>query len=412
MENFDQMLEKYAEVIVKVGLNLQPGQRLFIAAEMKTAPLVRAVTQKAYQNGAPLVNVFWADEELTKIRYEYAPRDSFEEVIAWYFEGIMQDAKSGHAYLSVTGTDPDLLKPYDPELVAASLKARAKHFKPASEYISNGGTQWLVVCPPTPKWAAKVFPELSTADAEEKLWDVFNGLCRLDNDDPVATWRTHLDDLKKRHSFLTDKQFESLHFYGPGTDLTIGMPDKHVWKGGGSKTIGGVDFTANIPTEEVFCMPHKHKVNGIVSATKPLNYYGNLIENFSLTFKDGKVVDLKAEKGEDTLRKMIETDENASYLGEVALVPHFSPISESGLIFFNTLYDENAACHLALGSAYRENIQGGVEMKEDELDAHGVNDSLIHVDFMIGSDQVDIDGIAPDGSVLPLIRAGRWAFDV
>ena len=412
MENFDQLLEKYAEVIVKVGLNLQPGQRLTISAEMETAPLVRAVVKNAYQNGAPLVNVFWADEELTRIRFEHAPRDSFEEVTEWYFDGILKDAKRGDAYLSVTGTDPDLLKPFDPELVGKALKTRMKYFKPASEYISNGGVQWLVVCPPTPKWAAKIFPELSADEAVEKLWRVFYKLCRLDNDDPAAIWQAHLDDLHKRHKFLTEKQFESLHFHGSGTDLTIGMPENHIWKAGSGKTTSGVDFTANIPTEEVFCMPHKYKVNGTVSATKPLNHYGNLIENFNLTFKEGKVVDFKAEKGADALKNILDTDENARYLGEVALVPHFSPISESGLIYFNTLYDENAACHLAFGSAYRENIQGGVEMKEDELDAHGINNSLVHVDFMIGSDKVDVDGIAPDGSAIPLLKAGRWAFDV
>ena len=412
MENFDQMLEKYAEVVVKVGLNLQPGQRLMIAAEMNTAPLVRAITAKAYQNGAPYVNVFWSDEDLTKIRFEHAPRDSFEEVTPWYYEGVLQDAKRGDAYLSVTGTDPDLLKPYDPELVGTAMKARAKYFKPAVNYISNGGVQWTVVCPPTPKWAAKVFPELSVEEAEKKLWEVFYGLCRLDNDNPAATWQAHLDDLHKRHEFLTKQQFESLHFHGPGTDLKIGMPENHIWKGGGSKTSGGVDFTANIPTEEVFCMPHKYKVDGTVTASKPLNHYGSLIENFSLTFKEGKVVDFKAEKGAEALQTILDADENSRYLGEVALVPHFSPISESGLIYYNTLYDENAACHVALGSAYRDNIEGGVDMSDEEADAAGVNESIMHVDFMIGSDKVDVDGITPDGREIPLLRAGRWAFDV
>ena len=412
MKNLDQLLEKYADVVVKVGLNLQPGQRLIIAAEMNTAPLVRAITAKAYQNGAPLVNVFWSDEELTKIRFENAPRDSFEEVTPWYFEGVLHDAKRGDAYLSVTGTDPDLLKLFDPELVSTSMKARAKLFKPAVNYITNGGVQWTVVCPPTPKWATKIFPDLSVEEAVDKLWGVFNKLCRLDNDDPTAAWEAHLDGLHKRHKFLTEQQFESLHFHGAGTDLKIGMPENHIWKGGGSKTAAGVDFTANIPTEEVFCMPHKYKVDGTVTASKPLNHNGSLIENFSLTFKAGKVVDFKAKKGEEALKSILDADENARYLGEVALVPHFSPISESGLIFYNTLYDENAACHVALGSAYRENIQGGVEMSDEEADAAGVNESIMHVDFMIGSDKVDVDGIAPDGGVVPLIKAGRWAFDV
>ena len=406
------MLEKYAEVIAKVGLNLQEGQRLFIAAGLNTAPLVREVTAKAYENGAPLVTVFWDDEELKKIRHQYAPRDSFEEFPEWVARGILENAERGDAYLSVTGLDPDLLAGFDPELIALELKTRAKHYKPALNLISNGGVQWTVICPPTPKWAEKIFPDLSEEEAEEKLWGVMEKLCRLDYDDPVTAWQQHLSDLSKRHDYLNKMQFETLHFRGPGTDLKVGMPKYHVWKGGSGKTQGGVDFTANLPTEEVFSVPHKDRVEGTVHSTKPLNYFGNLIEDFSLTFEKGRVVDFSAKKGEETLRKMLESDENAKQLGEVALVPYYSPISESGLIFFNTLYDENAACHLALGSAYRINIKDGVKMSDEELDAAGVNDSLIHVDFMIGSDKVDIDGITPDGSVIPLMKKGAWAFEV
>ena len=406
-----KMLEKYAELIVKAGLNLQEGQRLFVAAEMNTAPLVREVTTKAYQNDCPLVTILWADEEIKKIRHEHAPRDSFAEFPAWIMNGVLKGARRGDAYLSVTGTDPDLLAGYDPELIALELKTRAKHFRPAQRLITNGHVQWTVICPPTPKWAAKIFPESSKEEAEEKLWEVMFKLCRLDNNDPVEVWRKHLSDLAKRHSYLTEKQFDSLHFYGAGPDLKIGMTENHIWKGGGSKTLGGIDFTANLPTEEVFSMPHKDKVEGTVRSTKPLNYYGNLIENFSLTFEKGRVIDFSAEKGEATLKKMLEADENAKQLGEVALVPHRSPISESGLIFYNTLYDENAACHLALGSAYRANIQGGVEMSEEELAEAGVNNSLIHVDFMIGSNEIDIDGINADGNISPIMRKGEWAFE-
>ncbi len=237
-------------------------------------------------------------------------------------------------------------------------------------------------------------------------------LCRLDYDDPVAIWREHLSSLQKRHHHLTEKQFDTIHFRGPGTDLKIGMPKNHLWAGGGDKTTNGVDFAPNIPTEEVFSMPHKDKVNGTVRATKPLNYFGNLIENFSLTFKDGYVVDFSAEKGEETLAKMLETDGNSRQLGEVAIVPHRSPISESGLIFFNTLYDENAACHLALGNAYPSTIKGGTEMSKEELAAAGANNSLIHVDFMIGSDEVDIDGIDAKGNITPIMRGGEWSFEV
>jgi aminopeptidase len=407
-----EMLEKYAELIVKVGLNLQEGQRLFVMAEMDTAPLVRAVTAKAYQNGAPYVMVLWEDEELKRIRQEFAPHDSFEEFPGWIMDGLLHDAKRGDAFLSVKGTDPDLYAPYDPELVGIALKARAKLFRPAQEFISNGGVQWTVVCPPTPKWAAKIFPEVSEEEAVEKLWEEMVKLCRLDKDDPKNFWKNYLADLGKRHNYLTEKQFETLHFRGPGTDLKIGMPEKHIWKGGGGTSQGGVDFTANIPTEEVFSMPHKYKVDGTVHSTKPLNHYGNLIDNFSLTFEKGLVVAYSAEVGEEALKNILESDENAKRLGEVALVPHRSPISESGLIFYNTLYDENAACHLALGSAYRENVQGGLEFSDEEMDAAGINDSLIHVDFMIGSDKIDLDGITPDGSVIPLMRQGEWAFDV
>jgi len=305
----------------------------------------------------------------------------------------------------------DFNKVKDPDLVALELKTIAKHFKPVSEYVTNGANQWTVVCPPTPKWAAKIFPDAAPGEAEEKLWKTLFALCRLDNDDPVTVWRNHLEDLEKRQVYLTEKQIATIHFHGAGTDLKVGMPDNHIWKGGRSKTKGGVVYTPNIPTEEVFCMPHKYKVDGTVQSSKPLNYFGNLIDNFSITFSEGRVVDFKAEKGEDTLQKMLESDEGASYLGEVALVPHKSPISESNLVFLNTLYDENAACHVALGSAYKENIQGGTEMSDEEADAAGVNKSLIHVDFMIGSDQVDVDGIMPDGSVLPLIKNGDWAFN-
>ena len=407
-----KLLEKYAEEIVKVGLNLQEGQRLFISAGINTAPLVREVTAKAYQNGCPYVFVYWNDENLKKIRHEYAPRDSFEEFSKWLMEGVLKCAQRGDAYLSVTGTDPDLLAGYDPELIALELKTRAKYFRPAQELIVNGSVQWTVVCPPTPKWAAKIFPDNSIAEAEEKLWGVMEKLCRLNYDDPVSIWQKHLSDLGKRHTYLTEKGFETLHFYGAGTDLKVGMPKNHIWKGGGSKTLGGVDFSANLPTEEVFSAPHREKVDGVVRSTKPLNYYGNLIENFSLTFKNGCVVDFSAEKGEATLAKMIETDENANMLGEVALVPHRSPISESGLIFYNTLYDENAACHLAFGSAYRACVEGGIEMSAEELVEAGINDSLIHVDFMIGSSDVDIDGIDADGSITPIMRNGEWAFTV
>ena len=406
------MLDKYADVIVQVGLNLQKGQRLLISAEMNTAPLVREVVKKAYQQGSPLVTVMWSDEQLHKIRHQYAPRDSFTEIESWLAEGLLKSAKEGAAFLSVTGADPELLKGQDPELIGIEAQTRAKLYKPVSEYITGGSVQWCVVCPPTPKWAAKIYPEKNEAEAEAELWKVMEKLCRLDYDDPVALWRRHLADLDKRRAYLSEKQFDALHFRSPGTDLRIGLVQNHLWAGGGDKTIDGIPYAPNIPTEEVFTMPHKARVDGTVRSTKPLKYFGDLIEDFSLTFSEGRVVDFHAEKGETALAKLLEMDEGASRLGEVALVPHRSPISESGLIFFNTLYDENAACHLALGSAYKSNIEKGTEMSKEELAEAGVNDSMIHVDFMVGSDKIDIDGLDAQGNATPIMRGGAWRFDV
>jgi aminopeptidase len=405
------MLKKYAEVIVEVGLNLQKGQRLLISAEMNTVSLVREVVKKAYQKGSPLVTVLWNDEILHKIRHQYAPRDSFAELETWLADGLLESAKNGSAFLSVSGGDPELLKGQDPELIGIEAKTRAEHYKPASEYITGGANQWCVVSPPTPKWAAKIYPEKSEKEAEAQLWEVMRKLCRLDSDNPVEIWKKHLAELEKRQLYLTEKQFDALHFRGPGTDLHIGLTKNHLWAGGGDKTANGISFAPNIPTEEVFSMPHKERVDGTVRSTKPLNFFGNLIEDFSLTFAEGRVVEFQAKKGKDSLAKLLEMDEGASRLGEVALVPHRSPISESGLIFFNTLYDENAACHLALGKAYLSNIRGGTEMSKEELTAAGVNDSIIHVDFMVGSDRIDIDGIDENGKVTPLMRGGAWRFE-
>ncbi len=408
----EKMLKKYADVIVQVGLNIQKGQRLLISAEMNTAPLVREVVKKAYQHGSSLVTVLWNDELLQKIRHEYAPRDSFAEIETWIPKGFLTSAKEGSAFLSVSGADPELLKGFDPELIGLEAQTRAKHFKTASEYITGGAIQWCVVCPPTPKWAKKIYPKKNEKTAEAELWKIIEKLCRLNEEDPVAVWKKHLAELEKRRRYLSEKQFDALHFRAPGTDLHIGLPKNHIWAGGGDKTIDGIPFAPNIPTEEVFTMPHKTRIDGTVRSTKPLNYLGNLIEDFSLSFSAGRVVDFHAKKGEATLAKLLEMDEGASRLGEVALVPHRSPVSEAGLIFFNTLYDENAACHLALGNAYHSNIQNGTKMSSKELAEAGVNDSIIHVDFMVGSEKIDIDGIHANGNTEPIMRGGAWQFSV
>jgi len=411
--SFEEKLQRYADLIVKVGLNLQQGQRLFIVGySLDVAPVVRAVTACAYQNGSKLVSVLWLDEQLDLARYQYAPRDSFEEYADWMTNGGLSCIEHGDAYLQIVGTDPELLKDQDPELIATAGRIGGKHYKPIGIHQGKNTVQWSLVAPPTPGWATKVFPDKTPQEAVDQLWDAVFKTCRLDESDPSAFWEQQVNDLRKRKEYLTEKQYIGLKYTAPGTDLTIGLPEGHIWSGGASQTPSGVSFVPNLPTEEVYTMPHKDKTQGTVTATKPLSYRGNLIENFSLTFTDGKVTGFSAQKGEETLRGLLETDENAKRLGEVALIPHKTPISQSGIVFLKTLYDENASNHLALGSAYRYTLKGGTEMTDEEFAQAGGNDSLAHVDFMFGSGEMDVDGLKADGSTEPVMRQGEWAFDV
>jgi len=413
IQDFDQKLEKYAELIVKVGLNLQPGQRLHIVAfSLEVAPLVRQVVKSAYQNESRLVSVLWLDEQLDKIRHQNAPRDSFEEFPTWSTDGELQCIERGDADLIIVGKNPELLKDQDPGLVAIAARTEAKNSKPIFDHLRKNSVQWSCVASPTPDWATKVFPENTPQDAEARLWDAVFKSCRIDEPDPAVFWEKHLDNLEKRTKYLTEKQYKALHFAGSGTNLTVGLPEGHIWVGARNKTPSDISFVANLPTEEVFTLPHKDKIEGTVTATKPLSYQGNLIENFSLTFSEGKVVNISAKKGEETLRNLLETDENSKYLGEVALVPHQTPISQLDLIFLNTIYDENASNHLALGNAYRFTLEGGLTMSDEEFEQAGGNDSLIHVDFMFGSGEMDVDGLIDDGEAEPVMRAGEWAFDM
>ncbi|MCP4142545.1 MAG: aminopeptidase [Chloroflexi bacterium] len=410
--NFEEKLKKYAELVVKVGLNVQPGQKMIVRAMTNTAPLVREIAAVAYQLGSPLVTIVWVDEQVKKIRHQYAPRDSFAEYPAFLLDGIRKEIEEGAAFLQVAGLDPEALKGMDPEAVATSRSTFAKYRKAIGELQGQNAVQWTVVCPPTADWAKHVFPDKDKEEALEMLWEKIFTLCRVDQDDPVAVWQKHLADLAKRRKVLTDKAYTALHLRAPGTDLKVGLPAGHIWAGGGAKSAKNYDFVANIPTEEVFTLPHKDQTEGTVSSSKPLSYFGNMIENFSLTFSKGKVVKLSAERGEDVLRGMVETDDTAGFLGEVALLPHKSPISQSGVVFLNSLYDENASCHLALGSAYKFNLEGGPALSTEEFAKVGGNTSNIHVDFMFGTGELDVDGVKDDGTVEPVMRAGEWAFDV
>ena len=413
--SFEEKLQRYADLTVKVGLNLQPGQRLhIIASPLEVAPVVRAVTASAYQNGSRLVTATWIDEQLDIVRYQHAPRDSFEEfkLLTSIPTDIAQGLEQGDAILYIVGSDPELLKDQDSELVATATRIFNKHLKPISNLTRKNVTQWLGVCPPTPGWATKVFPDKSPQDAVEQLWDAVFKTSRVDEPNPIAVWEQQAAELRKRREYLTEKQYLGLKYTAPGTDLTIGLPEGHIWFGGAAQTPSGVSFIPNLPTEEVFTLPHKDKTQGTVTATKPLSYLGNLIENFNLTFTDGKVTSFSAQKGEEALRGLLEMDENAKQLGEVALIPHKTPISQLGLVFLNVLYDENASNHLALGNAYRFTLKGGTEMTDEEFVQAGGNNSLVHVDFMFGSGEMDVDGLKADGSTEPVMRQGEWAFDV
>jgi aminopeptidase len=409
---FEQNLSKYAELAVKIGVNVQAGQRVMITSSIENAPLVRLITASAYQAGARLVEVIWDDEQLELIRFQHAPRDSFEETSRWQPNALLDYAQQGDALISIAGNNPDLLKDQDPDLIASSKKAVGIAYEPFYDLLMRSGFNWLAVSAPVPSWAAKVFSDLAVEQQIPRLWDMIFKVCRLDAADPVAAWERHITQLTARSDYLNRKQYAALKYTGPGTELTIGLPKRHIWKSARDISVKGISFVPNMPTEEVFTLPHKDCVSGVVSSTKPLNYGGTLIENFRLTFAEGRVVDIDAEAGVDTLRKLIETDAGAARLGEVALVPHSSPIAQSGLLFYNTLFDENAASHIALGRAYQFTLEGGTAMSEEEFGRAGGNHSLTHVDFMIGSDKIDIDGLAEDGSAEPVMRAGEWAFGV
>ena len=411
----EQKLRAYAHLAVRIGLNLQPKQRLLIVgplanggASLEAAPLIRHVTAAAYEAGAQLVETLWGDEAMLAARFAYAAPDSFDEFSDWMPRALADHVTAGHAILSIYANDPDQLKDAPADLVATLQESTARNVRPFREQISRNRTNWAVVAASAASWAARVFPDIEPSQQVDRLWDAISCLCRLDHPDPIAAWETHLRDLAARTDLLNDKQYTALLYRGPGTDLTIELAPGHQWIGGSSVNAAGVRFAPNLPTEEVFTMPHKDRVNGTVRSTKPLSYGGTLIENFTLTFVDGRAVEVTAERGESVLRTLVAMDPGAARLGEVALVPNSSPISQTGRLFYNTLFDENAASHVALGAAYKFTMRGGEGMDDAQFEAAGGNRSAAHVDFMIGSGELDVDGVLPDGSAEPLMRRGEW----
>ncbi|GGL59131.1 aminopeptidase [Sporolactobacillus putidus] len=409
MENFEKLLDNYADITVAIGLNVQKGQDVMIFAPVEALDFVRKTVCKAYEAGAKNVYVEWSDEAVTRITYDLAPDEAFEQFPDWRAHTYRELADSNAAFLYILSPNPELLKGVDPERVAKARKTAAIANKKFTNAKISAKVSWTIVSVPTAAWSAKIFPGLGEKERIEALWKQIFTITRSDRDDPEQAWKEHIHSLTDKLNSFNEKRFRRLHYKAPGTDLTIELPAEHLWVGGGMTNGKGTPFQPNIPTEEIFTMPLKTGVNGTVSSTKPLNNGGNLIDRFSLKFKDGRIVDFAAEKGLDALRKIIETDDGSHYLGEVSLVPHHSPISETNLIFFNTLFDENASCHLAIGASFPFNYRGGRQMSEEALAAAGANTSLTHVDFMIGSDKLDIDGETSDGQWVPIFRKGNWA---
>jgi len=376
------------------------------------APLVRYVAEAAYKAGARLVDVYWGDEQMELIRFAHAPRDSFAEFPKWKLAIPLEYAERGDAILTISATDPDLLSGQDPALVGVFQDTMWKEMAPYLRHGTSNSMNWCVISAARPSWAKKMFPKLTAEKALAKQWQTIFKMCRVDADDPVAAWQEHIHNLQAHSAYLNQKQYTALKYSAPGTDLTLGLPKGHHWASAREIAKNGIEFTANIPTEETFTMADRTRAAGIVTSTKTLNYGGTLIEGIVVRFENGRVVESHASKGEDVLRKMIATDEGSARLGEIAIVPHSSPISKSGLMFHNTLFDENASCHIALGRAYKFNMQGGLDLTDEEFAARGGNQSLIHVDFMIGSGEMDIDGITSDGRAEPVLRKGEWAFSV
>ncbi len=409
--NLQENLKKYAKLALVKGVNIQKGQELLLNAPIDARELVAHVVEEAYKMGSGRVHVFYNDENLSPILFDNASDEVIESFPMWRKEAYMSLAESGAALMSIGGQNPELLKNCDPKKVAKSAMISGKVMRPFSEYVGTGKIQWNIITYPNTAWAKKVFPNESCAEkAVEKLWDYIFKCTRVDQDDPIKAWDEHINRLFVKRNFLNEKKFVKLHYKAPGTDLMVGLPEGHIWVAGPKDTEYGVSFIPNIPTEEVFTMNTKTDVNGTLRSTMPLNYSGNLITNFHFTFKDGKVVDFGADEGYEQLKNLLDTDEGAKFLGEVALVPFDSPISNLNTIFYNTLYDENASCHFALGRAYKYTLEGGTKMNDDEFVAAGGNNSNTHVDFMVGSKELSIDGITSDGEVVPIFVNGDWAF--
>lgn len=409
VKSIDDRKKEYARLIINLGVNIQKGEPLVIKAPIEGADFVRLLAQEAYKKGASDVHINWYDDSLTRMKYDNAPMEVFEEYPQWKADAEKYYAEKGCAFISISAADPELLQGVDPKKIAAFNKAAAIANKENMKYTMNDLNSWCVLSIPTTGWARKLFPDLDGERAVERLWEAIYEATRMNMENPLKAWEDHLKALADRVEYMNKMNFKSLHYKSSnGTDLHVDLPEGHIWSGGGGDNAKGDYFVANIPTEEVYTMPHKDGVNGVVFSTKPLNRSGNIIDGFKLVFKDGKVVDYSAQKGEEFLTELFDMDEGAKRLGEVALVPFSSPIEKAGILFMNTLFDENASCHFAFGKAYPTTIKNGPDMSDDELASHGVNNSLTHVDFMVGTSDMSIVGTSQLGDMVQIFKDGEW----
>lgn len=405
-----EIITKYVDLALNIGINLQKEQILVIMSPVETAPFTRLLVKKAYELGASEVVVHWSDDFCKKMTFTYGKKEIFEEIPAWQVDSLMYYANKGAAFLSIAANDPELLAGIDSEKIGAYQKTRGQALKPYYDKIMVNELQWNIISVPTLAWAKKVFPDVNDDEAIDLLWNAILKSTKADTENPIETWKNHLSILKEKMDYLNNKQFEKVVITNSlGTNLTVKLPKNHIWASGKDVTQSGIEFVANIPTEEVFSMPHKYGVDGIVYASKPLNYGGTLIEDFSITFKDGKIIDFSAKSGYEALENLVSIDEGAKYLGEIALVPFDSPISNLEILFYNTLFDENASCHLAIGQAYSSCIQNGDKLSSEEMEKVGMNDSLTHVDFMFGTSDLSIVGYEENGNCENIFINGNWA---
>ncbi|WP_455137867.1 aminopeptidase [Thermophilibacter sp.] len=405
-------LDLYANLLVRKGVALREGQELVLQAPIERADFARRVVAAAYRAGAGHVTVIWADDAVTRLTYENCPLEHFEHTPSWQVEQLNSLAEEGAAFLFLEGQDPGALRGIDPAKPAAAARARNTECRSFRDGMDFGRNAWCIAGVPVVAWAREVFPGLSDAEALYRLWALILQVSRADGEDPESAWETHNASFEKTKRFLNQHRFDALRYEASnGTDLTIGLPEGHVWDGGAGRTQDGVTFFPNIPTEEVFTSPDRLRADGIVHAALPLVHAGQTVRDFWLRFEGGQVVDYGAAQGKEVLRHIIETDEGSRRLGECALVSKNTPIRQSETLFYDTLYDENASCHLALGMGFPECVADGTSLSKDELLARGVNQSSAHVDFMIGTDDLNVYGIAADGTETPVFADGQWAWE-